>query len=216
MLDLTEKYNVYLYHDPTRGHEPFYVGKGKDNRQWEHLQHSHNPIVNSKIRKIRSRGFEPIIGIYSDLDEELALFLEKELIAKFGKIIDHTGTLANMSDGGVGSSGYKWTTTQKEEHSIRFKGRKQHENSLKALKASVDRQRGVPISVETKTKISETLTGRPSPNRGRAKPEGFGAKISELQKGRKPTEEARKNAAEGVKRWWAKRKQEQIKSEVNQ
>ena len=51
-----------------------------------------NVILKSKIEKIRSVGFEPIVEIFKDnLTDNEAYILEKQLILKFGKIYNNSG-----------------------------------------------------------------------------------------------------------------------------
>ena len=77
-------YYVYVYSDPdTR--KPFYVGKGKDNRVFSHLDDKKENDKVHKINEIRSRGKEPIIEILAHgLDNETALKVEAAAIDLIG------------------------------------------------------------------------------------------------------------------------------------
>lgn len=95
---------VYIYKNPENG-LPFYVGKGTKLRFRRHLFETWNNTTNkmrlSKIINIRSKQLEPIVEIVKDnLSEDEALELESYLIQKYGKIIDGTGILTNILDGG--------------------------------------------------------------------------------------------------------------------
>lgn len=45
----------------------------------------------------------------TDLDEKSAFKIEKQMIKKYGRVIDKTGTLFNFTLGGEGVSGYMYT-----------------------------------------------------------------------------------------------------------
>lgn len=119
---MEEKYYVYLlldnrkpsqiyYGEYTIANQPFYVGKGKNNRVNEHFRPSvlkRNGLKNNIIKKIIDEtGEYPIIyKIFNDLTEEDAFKKEVELIQLFGRIDKASGILANHTDGGEGHSGY--------------------------------------------------------------------------------------------------------------
>lgn len=92
-----------MYSDPETN-EPFYIGKGKNKRIFEHLQaHSlkKNTWKNNKIKKILNKGLNPkITKLKENLSEEEALQLEYEIIKKMGRLCDKTGPLTNISPGG--------------------------------------------------------------------------------------------------------------------
>jgi len=75
---------VYVYSDPDT-HKPFYVGKGKGNRAFQHLLDvSENDKV-KKIREIRDRGKDPVIEILAHgLNEETAFKVEAAAIDLVG------------------------------------------------------------------------------------------------------------------------------------
>ena len=77
-------YYVYVYSDPdTR--KPFYVGKGKDNRVFNHLNEKSESDKVNKINEIRKRGKEPIIEILAHgLNEKTALKVEAAAIDLIG------------------------------------------------------------------------------------------------------------------------------------
>lgn len=78
------KYYVYLYLDPDT-HKIFYVGKGKENRLFDHLNDATTSDKTTKINEIRSRGQEPKIEILvHGLDEELAKKIESVVIDLIG------------------------------------------------------------------------------------------------------------------------------------
>ena len=122
------KFYVYLYLDPRKPgkyifssyifeYEPFYVGKGKKDRAYLHLKENRqNPHFNRKIKKIQQEtGNNPIIIKYQEnLLECNALKLETDMISAIGRHNLNKGPLCNLTNGGEGISGYKWTIEQKE------------------------------------------------------------------------------------------------------
>ena len=116
------EYYTYLYLDPrksgefiydefTFNYEPFYVGKGKDDRLKKHLGcYDNNNLKNNKIKKIIKGGLSPIIiKVYENLSEKIAIEKEIYLIDKIGRSDKLIGPLTNLTDGGEGVSGYKFS-----------------------------------------------------------------------------------------------------------
>ena len=74
------KHYVYLYIDPASG-EVFYVGKGKGNRAFHHLDDHSESKKCDRIKAIRKSGGEPQIELLAHgLDEYAALQLEAAAI----------------------------------------------------------------------------------------------------------------------------------------
>lgn len=100
---------IYLYYEPTFA-LPFYVGKGKDDRAWQHLQPSCwklTPFYN-KVKSLIDQGIQPEIEIIDqNLLESEAFALEKVYIQHWGHIPN--GPLLNVTDGGDGISGHQHT-----------------------------------------------------------------------------------------------------------
>ena len=78
-------YYVYLYIDP-RNESIFYVGKGKGNRVFSHLNSKDDSEKTRMIEKIRDRGLEPQIEIlvHGIEDETTALKIEAAVIDLIG------------------------------------------------------------------------------------------------------------------------------------
>lgn len=102
---------VYVYSDPKTG-IPFYVGKGKGNRVFSHLDDESESEKVIKIKEIRERGEEPKIEIlvHGLKDEETAFKVEAAAIDLLG--IDN---LTNMQRG-HGSSVYGKIDVSTLEH----------------------------------------------------------------------------------------------------
>jgi hypothetical protein len=95
----------------------FYVGKGKGNRARKHSARSHNPIVNSIIKKITADGGSVTYTIVLETaDEGIAFREEIALIKQYGRLNTETGRLVNLTDGGDGASGAKFSEEAKEKY----------------------------------------------------------------------------------------------------
>lgn len=109
-------YYVYTYLDPVKNgryrygeyefdYEPFYIGKGKDDR-WMDNNHRSKYFKN-KINKIKSCGLEPLtIKIKENMIEDESFILESKSIKLIGRKDLENGPLINFTDGGEGISGY--------------------------------------------------------------------------------------------------------------
>lgn len=84
--------------------EPFYIGKGKNNRLNEHKKYvNYNKHKSRKIRNIEAAGFSIIRILIEDrLTEKQAFTLEKHFINTVGRAHLKTGPLTNLTEGGVG------------------------------------------------------------------------------------------------------------------
>ena len=119
-------YYTYIYLDPRKSghyecgdytfdHEPFYVGKGKDQQYIMHLLQSKNnndiPLRENrhkfhKIKNILKENLEPIIlKVKENISEQEAFELEICLIWAIGRSDLKLGPLTNLTDGGEGTQG---------------------------------------------------------------------------------------------------------------
>lgn len=169
-------YYIYALIDP-RDDLPFYVGKGKGGRKFDHLKRVNqaNKYKQHVIEQIRAEGLEPSIVVLIDgiHDEEEAYNQEESVVASYGRRIDGSGILTNLTSGGRGTKrtirteehrkklGWSKGTHLQESHkqsiSKGMKGRipsKEHRESIRQSRL------GVEISEDSKKKISESLTGR--------------------------------------------------------
>ena len=135
-------YYVYIYLNPNISgnfryddfffeYEPFYVGKGKRNRDVSHLKMTgSNQTKIEVIRQILNAGKKPVIQrLFTNLSNEEAIVKEKIVIDVIGKRRNNTGPLLNFKDGGYrDNGGYKLnlTSEQRKNISLRKSGKNHH------------------------------------------------------------------------------------------
>jgi hypothetical protein len=147
-------YYIYALVDPINK-LPFYIGKGKGNRIYQHL--NGKDIGNSRkvhyINNIRTLDHEPepVIIKYFD-DENVAYEWEYDLISY---CVENEIKLTNRVGVDLRPPSRKGSKWSKESLDKRSKSLKKNRLN-KPLKV---------ISLETRSKISNTLKGRPKPNR---------------------------------------------------
>jgi hypothetical protein len=157
---------AYIYRDPTRQNEPFYVGKGKGSRAKYHLRRSDRHPLVQRIQHIKSLGKSPSIEVIQALDEDHSLFLEVCLIDVLGRKNLDKGPLLNLTDGGEGRSG---TITSEEtkaklkltQHLRGMNGRKHSQESKDLIASKVLGTVKGPRPNEVKAKISATKSEHP-------------------------------------------------------
>jgi hypothetical protein len=147
--------------------EPFYVGKGREHRPYEHFSEAKNlknnkRLISKKINKIISEtSSQPIVFyIKKDICEKEAFSLEHDVIKKIGKYNDvKPGPLVNNSEGGIGrESGWKHS----EEAKSKMRGRIVSEQCRREHSLRMTGRKRGPQSEETKKKISESTKGKHS------------------------------------------------------
>src|ERR1035437_1609885 len=118
-------YNIfYVYEliDPRNG-LPFYIGKGSNTRMYDHEKNvikgripNRNYFLFNKINKIlKSKKSIIYKKLYENLSEKEAFQKESEEIRKY-EIKRVGGILCNLSYGGEGMKGYKYTPKQLKKH----------------------------------------------------------------------------------------------------
>jgi hypothetical protein len=192
------KYYIYAYLDPSKLYqktfedfsfmfEPFYIGKGKDDRKMVHLRNyrlNNKTHLSNKILDLRNNGIEPIITeLYVNLTEEESLDIEKKLISIIGRRILKSGPLVNITDGGEGISGLKHTHESRKKMSN--KGEK-HPNWNKKLSDTTRKKISDKLKLNNPMKnpeISEKVRlkniGRTPWNKGISTPEDICKKLSD-------------------------------------
>jgi len=108
--------NFYVYHlINSHNNLPFYIGKGIKNRMYHHEKMvrnnkipNNNKLLFYKIKKIIDLNGHIIYKkIKENISEYSALLLEIEEIKTYGRIVDKSGILCNLTEGGEGMSGFK-------------------------------------------------------------------------------------------------------------
>lgn len=177
-----QDYYVYVYLDPTKigkfnygefefEFEPFYIGKGRQNRHNIHLQKvKRNDYTNlpkfHRIKKILDTGTEPIIIKYKTLLlENNAFNIESEMIINIGRKDKKTGPLTNLSDGGEGNGNRIFTEEHRRNISLSKKGivTEKHKEHLARLHKSMTgnkRTLGMKFTKCTRDKMSVSASKR--------------------------------------------------------
>jgi hypothetical protein len=105
----TQRFYVYEHWRPDTG-LPFYVGKGRGNRA-DFFNKDRNKWHRRIVTKLKSLGLRhDVRKIFTGLDEEMAFTLEKSQISYWRT---RGVELVNLTPGGDGSAGYKWTDEQR-------------------------------------------------------------------------------------------------------
>lgn len=143
MSSVSQEYYVYILVRPDG--RVFYVGKGKNNRIFDHdkeARRGHRCYKCNIIRKIWEQGktYQRYF-VFTTTDENEAYAYERELIAQYGR-----GNLANLTDGGEGLSNPTAETREKLAASSRGKS---------------PANKGQPCPPDVRARISATLKGRP-------------------------------------------------------
>lgn len=115
-MDSDKKFYVYLYLDPRPGKnfQPLYVGKGLIARRrayfhWEKRERC-NYLMRMALDKIEAAGLYPHIEILLKTDSEAEAYeLECFVVSEYGRRIDGSGSLCNITTGGEGTAGLAWS-----------------------------------------------------------------------------------------------------------
>ncbi|MEM4260486.1 MAG: GIY-YIG nuclease family protein [Candidatus Woesearchaeota archaeon] len=179
---------VYAYFDPTKpsslhscGFEPFYIGKGKEDRMYHHLFESNlkgekNKHKSNKIKKLLNQNIKPHIELLlQNVSEQEALDFEIFMIAKWGRADLNLGPLTNMTSGGEGSSGMIFS----EEYRKKLSEGTKRAHAAGKLKSNIDAFKN---SLRGKKQTQEHIKKRADARRGRSLNEETRRKISEAHK----------------------------------
>lgn len=227
-----KKYYVYVYLNPIKNgdfiygeykfeYEPFYIGKGCNNRYTHHINENRikkdtNKIKINLIEKLKSLGLKPIIKkIKINLSETDAYEMEKLIIDLIGKKIDGTGPLTNIKNGGDGfnSDDIKNSWLDVETREKRINGLKEWWSNLSddERKEHSNRKKGEsnPFfnkshSIEYKKMRSEKYKGEGNPMYGKT------GELSPLF-GKKHSDETNNKKSESMKAFYSDLDEETLK-----
>jgi len=207
------EFYVYAYIDPRDG-TPFYIGKGKGNRDQQHLFPSkmkQRQFLYNKLRKLIAQGICPEVRrICENLSEEEALHYESFFIHALGRRNLGTGCLCNLTNGGDGPFGVVVSEETRRKLSRVWKGRtrepfsESHRRKLSQARAGVSRG---PHSEKTRRKISRAHKGKTLSEEHRRKlskaketvSAGTRRKISQAHAGRHLSEEHKRKIGDAHK-----------------
>ena len=116
-------YYIYAYIDP-RTNLPFYIGKGKDDRKYDHLKETDENTENKEkhriIEELKSLNLTPtIIDLETDIEnEDQAYLIEDHYILMYGRRnYEEGGILTNKTIGGKHPPVPIWDDNKKKQHS---------------------------------------------------------------------------------------------------
>ena len=221
-------YLVYELIHPVTG-ECFYVGKGNSRRSRfnDHLAEGRNlrlgkrvknPIRAGIIASILNAGMQPGYRIvFNSAHEQDAFAEENRRIMQYGRRCDNTGTLANLTFGGEGVSGWRMSEEAKDKIRKSSTGRR---HSLETRQLMAKQATGRSHSEETKAKISEAQKGiiRSEKHKevlrtnwlGKKHSDDAKAKMRTARVARKSaplTDEHKQKVSAAIKASWARRKE---------
>ena len=132
---MEKRYYIYVFLDDTKPgeyiysnfkfeYEPFYVGKGTEDRIINSY-YDKQTFKSNKIKSIKNRGGKIIsLKLFENLTNISALEIEKEIIKIIGRRDLNKGPLTNLTDGGDG----RLTSPHSEETKLKISKTKKSQN----------------------------------------------------------------------------------------
>ena len=132
-------------------HEPFYIGKGKGDRMFQHLKENDRDMNDNKketIKNIKNKGYEPIIKIIkNELTEYESHTLEGIIISSLDNLTNMIGNKSKKID-------YK---SDIRENSIEYEKNKQFINLLSKGMKTKDIAKTLGLSERTVYRMKKNL-----------------------------------------------------------
>lgn len=161
---------VYSYTEPGE-EDPFYIGKGHNDRAYAHLRRKFRQAKTRfycKLNSLRVQGIQPQIDyLGKDMFEIEAFALEEYLIKYYGRLDLGTGCLTNHTDGGDGVKGLLCSIDTRKKISEANKGNVAWNKGIKSGELSFDTRYkmslakvGVEKSFQTRERISNAQVNR--------------------------------------------------------
>ena len=166
--------------------KPFYIGKGKGRRAWDHQNsidwnvkgNKHISKKHKKIKAIIKAGLNVKVVKSKLMSEASALARELVWIQNIKRVCEG-GPLTNILVGGLVPTGHKHTQEHKDYLSKLFKGRKATEESKRKISEA---KKGKKFSKSHKAALSAARIGLKFSEDGKAKLKEAHSKISQEQK----------------------------------
>jgi hypothetical protein len=151
-----DKYYLYRWIRLDKN-EPFYIGIGTktiaDIKYGTYTRAFANKKQNSIWKKIKDKSEYKVEILLESHDYDFIKEKEIEFISLYGRIDNNTGTLANMTDGGEGTTNVIVSQHSRQLRSLFQKGKKKSKESI--LKQIETRKKnGFKLSDDSKRKIS--------------------------------------------------------------
>lgn len=206
----------FMYDDFEFNLEPFYVGKGSEKRPNKHIKavkynwispaYNVNPEKSRKISEILEMNLNPIVEIIQkSMGAVEACRLEIDLIDKIGRIDEKSGPLTNKTNGGDGAIAgcmSKETCLKMSKNHADFNGDKNPfygKTHREDICKEVSERNARLYKGSNNPMFGVHRFGEDSPHYGKKHSEETKRLISKKNKGRKLTEEQRKNISDGHK-----------------
>jgi len=204
---------IYSLIDP-RTNEIRYIGKTIDpeRRRRDHYKYAvRNPQVPKDLwyRSMLDKGVEPIFHIVMKIPDDRWQRLERQVIAKYREM---GYRLLNMTDGGDGSQGYRWTDEQQERHRETCRRLWDNPEYVAAMRASLENHDWSYLDDEFKRNLSERMKEHWADPEWRAmmkealkkrSTDEFRAKLSKASKKKWATPGFKERVIAGLREYWA-------------
>tara|TARA_R110000868_G_C10592002_1_gene739676 strand:- start:69 stop:668 length:600 start_codon:yes stop_codon:yes gene_type:complete len=150
---------TYVYrHIRLDKNEPFYIGIGSDTNYQRAYSKSSRNVLWKKVVNVTDYQVEIIMD---NLTKDIAKQKEIEFILLYGKKINKTGTLVNITDGGESGSGFKHTQEAKKRigEASKLKDYSKYDKSYTQTQeyrdkiSKINKGRKMPDSMREKTSL---------------------------------------------------------------